>query len=219
MSEADSQSRTPVLGRRIRGLPRRHRLVRRRVLRTNDRRLGLRLRGGASHTRHRDRHGLRRAKRQAAGTPGPRADRHHDRTPPCYVVSSTLATFLVDPLSISRRRQDAPRSLVPELAYHLLPYLATPRRALKRILVEERCDALLNQSYEDARFDIAVWWEDRLESLSSSPHRAGSYIGAAWNGFSGHAHSRCAGVIIASRFEAQRVMQTYGSRSRRLPAS
>ncbi len=43
-----------------------------------------------------------------------------------------------------------------KVAYHVLPYLATPRRALAHMVVHERCDALMVQSYEDARFDIAV---------------------------------------------------------------
>jgi glycosyltransferase involved in cell wall biosynthesis len=100
---------------------------------------------------------------------------------------------------------------IQRLAYHLLPYLATPRRALKRMLVRERCDALMNQSYEDARFDIAV--------------RVGSQVGIPVfvTAQGGELHrsrlerflrprslAQCAGVIIASRTEAQRVMQTYG---------
>jgi hypothetical protein len=100
---------------------------------------------------------------------------------------------------------------IQRLAYHLVPYLATPRRALRRMLVRERCDALMNQSYEDARFDIAV--------------RVGTQVGIPVfvTAQGGERHrsrlerllrprslARSAGVIIASRTEAQRVVQTYG---------
>ena len=106
------------------------------VLRTDDRRLGLRLRGSASHARHRNRHGLRRAKRQAAGTPDPRADRDDDRTLAGYEVASTArgasCGFDIDISSATRR--PAFRGCRGWRTTSL-PYLATPRRALKRMLV------------------------------------------------------------------------------------
>jgi glycosyltransferase involved in cell wall biosynthesis len=97
------------------------------------------------------------------------------------------------------------------LAYHLLPYLATPRRALKRMLVQERCDALMNQSYEDARFDIAVRVGRQVGIPVFVTAQGGERHRSRLERFlRPRSLARSAGVIIASRTEAQRVMQTYG---------
>ena len=121
-SEADSQSRAPVLGRRIRGLPRRHRLVRRRVLRTNDRRLGLRL-CGALRTQGIETvmvcvvRSVKRPERRVHGPTGitivllP------------AVVSSTRDGFSGSAMISSATR----RPFLGSRNYHLPPYLATPR--------------------------------------------------------------------------------------------
>jgi glycosyltransferase involved in cell wall biosynthesis len=97
------------------------------------------------------------------------------------------------------------------LAYHAVPYLATPRRALKRMLVRERCDALMNQSYEDARFDIAVRVGRQLGIPVFVTAQGGELHRSRLERFlRPRSLARSAGVIIASRTEAQRVMQTYG---------
>jgi starch synthase len=100
---------------------------------------------------------------------------------------------------------------IQRLAYHLLPYLATPRRALRRMLVRERCDALMNQSYEDARFDIAVRVGRQVGIPVFVTAQGGERHRSRVERFlRPRALARSAGVIIASRTEAQRVMQTYG---------
>jgi glycosyltransferase involved in cell wall biosynthesis len=97
------------------------------------------------------------------------------------------------------------------IAYHLVPYLATPRRALKRVLVREGCDALMNQSYEDARFDIAVRVGRQLGIPVFVTAQGGELHRSRLERFlRPRALARSAGVIIASRTEAERVMQTYG---------
>jgi glycosyltransferase involved in cell wall biosynthesis len=100
---------------------------------------------------------------------------------------------------------------IQRLAYHLLPYLATPRRALKRMLVRERCDALMNQSYEDARFDIAVRVGRQVGIPVFVTAQGGERHRSRLERFlRPRSLARSAGVIIASRTEAQRVVQTYG---------
>jgi glycosyltransferase involved in cell wall biosynthesis len=100
---------------------------------------------------------------------------------------------------------------IQRLAYHLVPYLATPRRALKRMLVRERCDALMNQSYEDARFDIAVRVGRQVGIPVFVTAQGGEWHRSRLERFlRPRSLARSAGVIIASRTEAQRVMQTYG---------
>lgn len=100
---------------------------------------------------------------------------------------------------------------IQRLAYHLVPYLATPRRALRRMLVRERCDALMNQSYEDARFDIAVRVGRQVGIPVFVTAQGGERHRSRLERFlRPRSLARSAGVIIASRTEAQRVMQTYG---------
>src|SRR5215216_552521 len=100
---------------------------------------------------------------------------------------------------------------IRRIAYHLVPYLATPRRALKRVLVRERCDALMNQSYEDARFDIAVRVGRQVGIPVFVTAQGGERHRSRLERFlRPRSLARSAGVIIASRAEAQRVMQTYG---------
>ena len=100
---------------------------------------------------------------------------------------------------------------VHKLAYHLLPYLATPRRALARVLVQERCDALMCQGYEDARFDIAVRVGRRLRIPVFATAQGGElHRSRLERVLRPRSLARCAGVVIASRTEARRVVQTYG---------
>jgi len=97
------------------------------------------------------------------------------------------------------------------LAYHVLPYFATPRRALKRMLVRERCDALMNQSYEDPRFDIAVRVGRQVGIPVFVTAQGGEFHRSRLERYlRPRSLAQCARVIIASRTEAQRVMQTYG---------
>jgi glycosyltransferase involved in cell wall biosynthesis len=101
--------------------------------------------------------------------------------------------------------------LLPRLAYHILPYLATPRRALKQMLVRERCDALMNQSYEDPRFDIAVRVGRQVGIPVFVTAQGGEFHRSRLERFlRPRSLAHTAGVIIASRTEAQRVMRDYG---------
>jgi starch synthase len=95
-------------------------------------------------------------------------------------------------------------------ARDLLPYLATPPRALARVIAEEQCDVILCQEYEEPRFDIAVDCGARL----------GIPVFAIYQGAVGHrsrheARRRPAsmaaarGFIIGSARERERVREAY----------
>lgn len=57
---------------------------------------------------------------------------------------------------LMRRRPRAAGRLLNAVLVRLRPYLSTPPRALIAVLREERCDAVLCQEYEYARFEFAV---------------------------------------------------------------
>ena len=46
--------------------------------------------------------------------------------------------------------------LAAVMAHHALPWLSTPRGALKRVIAMEKLDCLLCQEYEDARLDLCL---------------------------------------------------------------
>jgi glycosyltransferase involved in cell wall biosynthesis len=89
-------------------------------------------------------------------------------------------------------------------------YLATPARALLRELKNLRCDVILCQEYESARFDVCVL----LGRLVGIPV-FGTYQGAQQGHSSVETMLRrlamrwCAGVIIGSASERERVRRRY----------
>jgi starch synthase len=103
-----------------------------------------------------------------------------------------------------------PGSLGRALATHVAPYFGTPPRALRRLLREERCSALLCQEYEDARFDVCV----------AVGRRAGVPVFGAFQG-ADYQLSRLerpvrprsirasAGLVVGARRELERVRDAY----------
>jgi starch synthase len=93
----------------------------------------------------------------------------------------------------------------------LAPYLATPLLSLARELKRERCDAILCQQHEYARFDIGVL----LGRLLGVPVFA-SYQGGGDRQHSAIEHmlrprtlKHSTGLIVATRSEAQRLQLRY----------
>jgi len=98
---------------------------------------------------------------------------------------------------------------------HLAPYLATPLLHLARGLRREGCQAILCQEYEHARFDECVLLGRLLglpvfATFQSGDHQL-SRLEAPVRPFALRA---CAGLVIATAAEAERVRERY-----RLPAS
>jgi glycosyltransferase involved in cell wall biosynthesis len=96
-------------------------------------------------------------------------------------------------------------------------YLATPLRALARILRHERIDAILCQEYEHARFDVCVL----LARLAGLPMFA-TFQGAdetktrVERSLRRFSMRGCTGLIIPSVREVARVQHTYNVPSRKI---
>jgi starch synthase len=91
------------------------------------------------------------------------------------------------------------------------PYLATPPNELARVLREERITHVLCQEYEDPRFDIAVRVGRRLGIPVMATFQGGNWQRSPLERFvRRRSLAKSAGVIIASRVEAERVRIRYG---------
>lgn len=104
-----------------------------------------------------------------------------------------------------------PRRLWYAALRHVAPYLATPLGLLARELRRDRCVALICQEYEHARFDLCVL----LGVLLRLPVYA-TFQGGDWQ-LSGLerplrplALRACAGLIVATASEAERLRTRYG---------
>lgn len=92
----------------------------------------------------------------------------------------------------------------------LLPYLATPLRALARTLKQESCDLILCQEYESARFDLGVI----LGKWLNLPVFA-TFQGGTWHRSRIERYLRpitlkaCKGLVIATQAEIERVQAAY----------
>jgi starch synthase len=99
---------------------------------------------------------------------------------------------------------------VPAVRQHVAPYVATPLRALGRVLRSEQCDAIIVQEYECPRFDVAAL----LGRLLRIPVFPCFHAGDGRSCFEGLLHpismASCAGVIISADFEARRAREAYG---------
>ena len=92
------------------------------------------------------------------------------------------------------------------------PWLATPVLRLVRILRRERCQALICQEYESARFDLCV----ASRSLHGCPvfatYQGGSHTRSLERPLRGIAVRRAAGLLIADAEETSRVERVHGAR-------
>ncbi len=91
------------------------------------------------------------------------------------------------------------------------PYLATPPNELARVLRDERITHVVCQEYEDPRFDIAVHVGRKLGIPVAATFQGGNWQRSRLERFvRASSIARSAGVIIASRVEAERFRATYG---------
>jgi glycosyltransferase involved in cell wall biosynthesis len=133
-------------------------------------------------------------------------------------TSRYLATrrLLADPQAWTTRDAVAglapPRKLLGAAAHQLAPYLATPLRALAGAISGERCSAVLCQEYEHARFDAAVAIGRRLRLPVFATFQGGRTQRVALEQPLRHLSMRaCAGLVIGSATEIQRVRARYGA--------
>lgn len=98
--------------------------------------------------------------------------------------------------------------------FHLLkdiaPYLATPLLSLAHELKRENCQAILCQEYEYARFDACVLLGQRLGLPVFATFQGGDFqLSRLERWFRPTTIQQCAGLIIATQTEIQRVQARY----------
>lgn len=147
-----------------------------------------------------------------------------------HVHAATGAPLVVLPAPRAyralRRSEGNPYAPTPPEAWHAMrpsrrllhralrqaaPYLSTPPRALARVLREERCDVLLGQDYEHARFDVCLA-VGRALGLPVFATFQGGDAALAWiERVPRPLALRAAdGLIIGTSREAERVRRRYG---------
>lgn len=91
------------------------------------------------------------------------------------------------------------------------PYLTTPLRLLARELRREGCDAILCQEYEYARFDACVLLGQLMRLPVFATFQGGNWQVSHWERPLRPLSLRlCAGLIVATQTEIQRVRNHYG---------
>ena len=107
--------------------------------------------------------------------------------------------------NVQRRFFPESRTLVATASY-----LATPLRALARVLRHERCNAILCQEYEYARFDTCVFLGRVLRLPVFATYQGANETRARIERPIRRLSVRfCAGLVIPSRDEIARVQRTY----------
>jgi glycosyltransferase involved in cell wall biosynthesis len=102
--------------------------------------------------------------------------------------------------------------LLPALAIlkEAMMYFTTPPRSLSRILHDERCSAILCQEYEYPRFDVCVLLGRLVHLPVFATFQGGDYHHSRLERFVRPLSMRaCAGLIVATQSEVQRVRSRY----------
>ncbi len=98
-----------------------------------------------------------------------------------------------------------------QLLKDITPYLATPLFALARELKRENCRVILCQEYEYARFDACVLLGQQIGLRVFATFQGGDFqLSRLERFFRSATIQRCAGLIIATETEIQRVQSRYG---------
>lgn len=92
-------------------------------------------------------------------------------------------------------------------------WLSAPVQAIKKVIREEGCKAILAQEYEDPRFDRIVALGQRLSIPVYASFQGGDWT-ASWleEWVRPRSIAACAGLIIASQAEQRRVERKYAGR-------
>lgn len=97
------------------------------------------------------------------------------------------------------------------------PYLATPLGLLARELRREGCQAILCQEYEYARFDVCVMLGQLMRLPVFATFQGGDFqLSRLERPLRPLALQACAGLIVATQTEVQRVQSRYGVPSAKL---
>ncbi|MBD2089459.1 glycosyltransferase family 4 protein [Microcoleus sp. FACHB-1515] len=104
------------------------------------------------------------------------------------------------------------RAMLAGLARDLAPYLATPLITLAQELKRENCTAILCQEYEYARFDLCVLLGKLLRLPVFATFQGGDFQLSRLERFiRPHTLQACAGLIVASQVEIQRLQNCYAN--------
>ena len=110
-----------------------------------------------------------------------------------------------------------PRAVGRALATHVAPYLGTPPRALRELLRQEGCDALLCQEYEDPRFDVCVAVGRRAHVPVFGTFQGADYqVSRLERPVRPRSIRASAGLIVGARRELERVRRAYSVPERKL---
>jgi glycosyltransferase involved in cell wall biosynthesis len=144
---------------------------------------------------------------------------HQPSDTPVWVLPASpiyrwLARRMVDPYAWSLKNAFGPgaeerpdRWVVKELA----PYVATPLRALARVLRDEGCRAILTQEYEYPRFDWCVLLGRLLGLPVYATFQGGDrHAGQLEDMCRRRAMLGAAGLAVGAESEARRVAERYG---------
>jgi starch synthase len=134
--------------------------------------------------------------------PEPRAYSHLRRRMRSPYLGLDQDAFPGDASGARRALRDVGRDLVP--------YLATPPRALARVLGAERCTAILVQEYEYPRFDVAIAVGAALGIPVSATFQGGDWHMSRFErALRPRTIGRARALIIPSTSEARRVRERY----------
>lgn len=128
-----------------------------------------------------------------------RTIRHRMRSPYAWTVKATRGDIRGAKYALSAALK------------HLAPYLATPMRKLARELRYHSCRAILCQEYEYARFDVCVLLGYLMNLPVFATFQGGDFQTSFLERLLRPLTMRaCAGIIVPTRTEAQRVQRRYG---------
>lgn len=109
------------------------------------------------------------------------------------------------------------RRILLAILKDILPYLATPLVRLARELRREGCQVILCQEYEYARFDVCMLLGRLMNLPVFATFQGGDFQLSRWERRLRPLTLRiCAGLIVATQTEVQRVRSCYGIPSRKL---
>lgn len=107
-------------------------------------------------------------------------------------------------------KQPRLRRLGLRMLKDIAPYLATPLMSLAQEVRRENCQAILCQEYEYARFDVSVLVGQFLRLPVFATFQGGDFQTSRLEQFiRPRSLDRCAGLIVATQTEIQRLQQRY----------
>jgi starch synthase len=137
---------------------------------------------------------------------------HSETGAPIWVLPPSRAFRLVRARQLNEPvgSRPGPRRIAGAALRNLSPFLATPPRALSRLLRAEGCRAMLCQEYEDPRFDVAVVLGRALGMPTFASFQGGDHqVSRLERPIRPLTMRMAGGLIIAAADEIRRVQRRY----------